>query len=253
MKWVRGSTHVGDEEQPGVEPAQPVAAVDEVVAAAQHPDAAVVVGVHHAGRARRWRPAAGRRGPSARSRARLNSVPPDSGAPSALVRPITRSCSLQRLPVPDLDRHVDPARHQVGAAGQPAPPAGPRRPAPRRAASSAVGSSALRFIVPSLKPNRLRGGRLAGRGRRRPAEARAGTSGCAARPKAIRARLRMACTATCGSSAQAWTHRSPSERVRVEVVAGEVRQPAQRGRLPAASPKRSLPSVPEQRRARSRR
>jgi hypothetical protein len=38
-------------------------------------------------------------------------------------------------------------------------------------------------------------------------------------PKPSRARLRTACTATCGSSAQAWMHDVPARRRRVEVVA----------------------------------
>ena len=63
----------------------------------------------------------------------------------------------------------------------------------------------------------------------------------------------MACTATCGSSAQAWTHRSPSERARVEVVAGEVRQPAQRGRLAGGEPEPVPPATRGTATARSRR
>ena len=45
-----------------------------------------------------------------------------------------------------------------------------------------------------------------------------------ARPKAMRLRLRMACTATCGSSAQAWMHRSPPLDCRNEGVSGEARE-----------------------------
>ena len=45
MKWVSRVADVGDEEQPGVQPADRVGAVDEVVAAPQHPGAAVLVGV----------------------------------------------------------------------------------------------------------------------------------------------------------------------------------------------------------------
>ena len=41
-------------------------------------------------------------------------------------------------------------------------------------------------------------------------------------PNAARVRLRTACIATCGSSAHAWTTRSPSLRVGLEVVAREV-------------------------------
>ena len=66
--------------------------------------------------------------------------------------------------------------------------------------------------MPSLKPNRLRGVAWRGRGRRGAAEAELRPAHAPPVPKAIRARLRIACTATCGSSAQAWTHRSPSLR-----------------------------------------
>ena len=64
--------------------------------------------------------------------------------------------------------------------------------------------------MPSLKPKRLRGvAWLVDVDDVRP------NPSCdhrtAVAPKPIRARLRMACTATCGSSAQAWTHRSPPE------------------------------------------
>ena len=84
---------VGEEEQPGVQPAQAVAAVDEVVAAAQHPGAAVVVGCT----SRTCASVATSGSPSLPLTSKsgwLNSLPPDSGAPSALVRPMTRSCSL---------------------------------------------------------------------------------------------------------------------------------------------------------------
>ena len=105
--------------------------------------------------------------------------------------------------------------------------------------------------MPSLKPNRLRGVACAGRRRRRAPEARAGTSARARRPKAIRARLRMACTATCGSSAQAWTQRSPSLTLPASRASPrEVRQPV--AARPAAGRRaRSGPCRPgsEQRRA----
>ncbi len=50
----------------------------------------------------------------------------------------------------------------------------------------------------------------------------------------------MACTATCGSSAQAWTHRSPSLELATERVAREVRQ-ARQGVGPASRPDRTGP------------
>ena len=110
-----------------------------------------------------------------------------------------------------------------------------RRPAPRRAGRAASGSSALRLFVPSLKPNRLRGVACSvdvddvrpkpscdQRTRRR--------------PKPMRTRLRTACTATCGSFAQAWMQRSPPRAGRVELVAGEAR--AGRPARPGGGPKR---------------
>ena len=65
--------------------------------------------------------------------------------------------------------------------------------------------------MPSLKPNRLRGvACVVDVDDVRPKPSWDQRS--AAVPKPIRARLRIACTATCGSSAQAWTQRSPSLR-----------------------------------------
>ena len=59
----------------------------------------------------------------------------------------------------------------------------------------------------------------------------------------MRARLRTAWKATCGSSAHACTQRSPPLRARVELVAGKCGQVAQRAGRCAASPKRSSNSV----------
>ncbi len=64
-----------------------------------------------------------------------------------------------------------------------------------------------------------------------------------ARPNAIRERLRIACTATCGSSLQAWMQRSPP------VACGTSASPGKRGRSTSAAgrrsamPKRSTPSA----------
>ena len=63
----------------------------------------------------------------------------------------------------------------------------------------------------------------------------------------------MACTATCGSSAQAWTQRSPSDCAGSEVVGREVRQPAQRGGLPRGEPEPVLAAPRGTASARSRR
>ena len=84
--------------------------------------------------------------------------------------------------------------------------------------------------MPSLKPNRLRGGGLRRARSTRSGRSRAATSGRSPRPKPIRARLRIACTATCGSLAQAWTQRSPPEIAGSRASPGNVRQVGQRGR-----------------------
>ena len=63
----------------------------------------------------------------------------------------------------------------------------------------------------------------------------------AARPKAIRARLRTACTATWGSSAQAWMQRSPSDLAGSRLSAGKCGSRFSAAGWRAASPKRSLP------------
>src|SRR5215218_6713409 len=67
-----------------------------------------------------------------------------------------------------------------------------------------------------------------------------------ARPKAIRARLRTACTATCGSSAQAWTHRAPSNLCGSSLSAG------QWGRPPVSEPEPALALGAEQCRTKSK-
>ena len=87
----------------------------------------------------------------------VNSVPPDSGAPSPLVPTDDRLLLAERGAVPGLDVHVDAPGDEVGAAGHPVGRRRRRPARPRRAAASLPGSSALRFAVPSLKPNRLRG------------------------------------------------------------------------------------------------
>ena len=61
-------------------------------------------------------------------------------------------------------------------------------------------------------------------------------------PKPIRARLRIACTATCGSWAQAWTHRSPLLRVGSRLSAGKCGSSRSKAGCRSSSPKRSLPS-----------
>ena len=76
------------------------------------------------------------------------------------------------------------------------------------------------LAVPSLKPSRLRAVTCLVEVE----EVRPNPS-CAQRiatvPNPIRARLRIACTATCGSWAQAWTHRSPLLRSGSRLSAGK--------------------------------
>ncbi len=105
-------------------------------------------------------------------------------------------------------------------------------------------SSALRFAVPSLNPMRLRAvccARDVDDVRPYPSwDQRTLTT-----PKPIRARLRTAWTATCGSLAHACTQMSPPEISGLDRVAGKVRQVGQR--------RRSLSGEAEPVRARRRR
>jgi hypothetical protein len=97
----------------------------------------------------------------------------------------------------------------------------------------------LELIVPSLNPIRLR---LASR-RCCLGEKPSWVQRSVATSGAIRAMLRTAWNATCGSSAQAWRNRSPSLSRRDELVAGEVRQRDQRGGSWCEIPNRSAPAV----------
>ena len=94
------------------------------------------------------------------------------------------------------------------------------------------------FAVPSLKPNMLRGVACALRRRRRAAEA-SWDQRTATMPKPIRARLRTACTATCGSSEQAWMTMSPPERAGSSSSPMKLRQLRQRRAAAAVSPGRT--------------
>ena len=62
-------------------------------------------------------------------------------------------------------------------------------------------------------------------------------------PKPIRARLRIAWTATCGSSAQAWTQRSPPERAGSRTSAGKCGSVRSASGCRSAMPNRSRPSA----------
>ncbi len=97
------------------------------------------------------------------------------------------------------------------------------------------------LAVPSLKPSRLRAVTCSVEVE----EVRPNPS-CAQRiatvPNPIRARLRIACTATCGSWAQAWTHRSPLLRSGSRLSAGKWGSSRSAAGWRSARPKRSLPS-----------
>ena len=211
MKPVRGSRTKAAKNSPASSRPELVVAVGEVVAAAQHPRPAMErrVGEPHVrvGGDERRAAAAGRAEVglrelgAARERRALGLGPADDLLLLA-----------ERRAVPGLDDHPDPPDREVRAAREPAPAARALSPAaPRRARSTSAVSSAFTLAVPSLKPSRFRGVACAVE----VDEVRPNPS-CdqrmRAEPKAARVRLRTACIATCGSSAQAWTTRSPSER-----------------------------------------
>ncbi len=98
------------------------------------------------------------------------------------------------------------------------------------------------FAVPSLNPKRLRGVTCA----RVVAEVRPNPS-CDqrmdARPKAILDRLRIACTATCGSSLHAWMQRSPPVSDSMRASPGKCGRSTRAAGRRDARPKRSTPSL----------
>ena len=145
---------VGDEEQPGVEPAQPVGAVDEAVAAAQDRRPRVRAG---------W---PGRRATSAGSAGSPSTCAVKSTGSNSRRWPSGRADALgpaDRLLLL-VERSTCPrARSASGSAGRPGrsrrrSQSAPLSPSPTQTnRSSAASFSALRLFVPSLKPNRLRG------------------------------------------------------------------------------------------------
>ena len=241
----------GDEEQPGVELAgHRVDAVGVGVAAAQDLDAAVRQRARRGGCGRRRdhrRAVAVLRARGRRCRARWL---PGAARRSALTRPIVVLLVAERRRGPR-SRSASGCGGRRGSCRRASTPAAPRR-RPTRSGSIASASSASRLFVPSLKPMRLRGVACAARGRRRapeaelrPAQHRRARGRCGAR-------LRTAWKATCGSSAQAWTQRSPSVRVGLELVAG---QRAERRAAPRGAATREaeavVPSETEPARSRS--
>ena len=205
------------EEQPGVEAAELVVAVDEVVAAAQQAWRRRCCRGARGARARPRRCAASRRRRAslevglgelgaARQRRALALVAADD----ALLLLEPRAVPASRSPCGSCAR-----RGSVPPAIQAGPSAVGR---PDVLGDAHRGSSALMLAVPSLKPNRLRGVACAvevDEVRPKPSC----DQRIAARPNAMRLRLRIACTATCGSSAQAWMQRSPPDALGHERVA----------------------------------
>ncbi len=113
------------------------------------------------------------------------------------------------------------------ASGSGGPPGTCRRPAtpgPRRAAQTwsrnEVGVLGLDVAGAVLEPEQVARGRLRARGGRRAAEAELRPADRDP-PKPIRTRLRMACTATCGSFAHAWMQMSPPLRAGSRSSAGK--------------------------------
>ena len=103
-------------------------------------------------------------------------------------------------------------------------------------------SSALRLLVPSLNPNMFRGvdwSRVVDDVRPKPScEYRTATV-----PNPTRARLRMACTATCGSLAHACTQMSPPHLAGSMISLGNFGRSASAAGRWSAMPNRSLPSL----------
>ena len=172
-----------------------------------------------------------------------NSLVPVSGAPVDLVP------AEDALLVAAGSRGPSP-RSASGSAGSPgrsrraSRPGRPRPPTHTCSSMPAV-SSAWTLRVPSLKPIRLRGVAWVAGGGRTCGRSRAGTSASTPTPRPIRARLRIAWKATCGSLEQAWIARSPPERP------GSRSSPGRDGRSRSAAGRRrgQAEAVVEQRRA----
>ena len=238
----------GDEEQPGVQPAEPVGAVDEAVAAAQD---------------RRPRSSSGWRGtrassPGSRARRRpasvkstgSNSSACPSGAPGALGAADGPLLLVEGRGVPGLDEHPDSAGDQVGAAGQPVGPASPspdpHEPVQRRLVLG------LEVVGAVLEAEEVARGRLGRAGGRRPAEAElrpAHAHHAGAEPDEVADGVhRDLRVVRAGLDAQV----AAADR-RVELVAGERRQSASGAGRRAARPNRSSPSAVGTASARTRR
>ena len=175
-----------------------------------------------------------------------NSCVAPSGAPLTFARPIVCSWSSS------VARSQTSISMRIRRATRYVPPAHPRglrpRPEPRRASSSASVSSSLMLFVPSLKPIRLRGvscARLVDDVRPKPScDQRITTP-----PRPMRARLRTAWNATCGSSAHACTQRSPPLCAGSSASSRERRQVRQRGRALRREAEAVVAVLHEERRA----
>ncbi len=151
--------------------------------------------------------------------------------------------------VPGLDVHVDPAGDQVGAAGQPGGPRVVVLGCTQTNLSMFVGVLGLEVGGAVLEAEQV--------ARRWPAAVEvedvrpkpSWAQRMATVPKPIRARLRIACTATCGSWAQAWTHRSPLLRAGSRLSAGKCGSSRSAVGLPVREPEAVLAVLLEQGRA----
>ena len=168
-----------------------------------------------------------------------NSAPPESGAPSRLVRPTMFSCSrigaLSHVSICILilraTRYDPPASHSAAGSA----------PFGTQTCSSIIAVCSPRSpMVPSLNPNRFLAvtwSTLVDDVRPKPSCDHFST----ARPNAMRVRLRTAWTATCGSCAQAWMQRSPSESDALRLSATKCGNRSNAAGLRAAIPNRSAP------------
>ena len=187
-------------------------------------------------------------GDSARGRACRTRRAPPSGAPADLLA-ADRRAPARRAPCGPSSRSACGSAAPRGRSRRGTTPAARRR-RPTRSGPSAPASSTLRLRVPSLKPMRLRGVTwslvvfvLL------PKPSCIQRSSTAPRP--ARSRLRTAWKATCGSSAQAWMHRSPPLRGGVELVAGQRPERLQARGPPAAQAHAVLAALLEHARGRA--
>ena len=157
-----------------------------------------------------------------------NSPVPPSGAPLPLVRPTIISCSVSDGAIPGLDVHPDAAGDEVGPARHPVRPVAALHPH--------VLVEQVRFLGLEVVRAVLEAEQVAGVVCWVDVDDVRPYPSCAQRtavvPKPMRTRLRTACTATCGSFAQAWMQMSPPERAGSSRSPWNAGQVGQRGRAP---------------------